>query len=1064
MRDLNETSNSCSWPLYYGDKTVVNGQYYNGFLPRTATDLYPGYDKDVVKQTMIEHEAIFKNQVYELHRLYRIQRDLMDEFKRKELHKNQMAVETSLSSSPLASQITSEDARKWHLPSFPPANSGFARPSVSCVEDIHSALSSMKGNRADGGPFRSHNGFNSTDLEVLDCRPKKARRKMFDLQLPADEYIDTEEGEQFSEEKVSGMSSYLFNRDHKVALDSGGKLFLGDSGKSGFPGDALTSDSCLETRNGLADLNEPVPVEERSASGYVDLLGQGACHLEIQGPDLSAKPNSQFINLPKGIFLNSHHGSDAGTRNSQHLENGKGWFCQVLQAGRSKNNLKSTSQGVQPEISSKPMQIFLNKGHESSAYYLTDESKVASWGDRRVCALDISERSHEISSNKHLGSTLASNVPSPYPVTPSSDLAKSWSHSVSSWEKQSSSLSQKSMQVPKQPCLNSYTTLSKSSQSSAQSNGFLGDAWHLKGNSRCNRGLRSEAPDRNGFYPGSSSGSKELPVNLPSISCDPLNCSNDHSRASDLFYDKDLVKFYKGSDYVETRSLKDENLNVVLSNSSSNKVSLSQGFEIIDGGHKHEDHLKVLPWLRPKPALKAEAPISGRVPNTEEPSFLQTSPDQWANIKEMERISNPNFCQNIRSVSCSNDVDIKRVEVCDYPSDRKILGFPIFEKSRISKNDSSSFTSPSVSLPPPSEGEVAENNRKNRFLDINLPCETAVPDSSNQTAEILVNDNKTDANVSSFRHIIDLNSSISDDEALLVPSVASTNLKTTAGIDLEAPVIVETEDDAIPGDVEEQQHAAPLQPPQHKAEHSRDEFMMTAAEAIVAISSSGFHKHICNSTSNPSEASVTDHLNWFVEIVASWGDDIKNRYDAVLRVIDGEDNEEEGSDYFESMTLKLTETKEEDYMPKPLVPENLKLEESGAPLLPNRPRKGQARRGRQRRDFQRDILPGLASLSRHEVTEDLQTFGGLMRATGHSWHSGLTRRSSARNGCGRGRRRSVVSTSPAVPSSPACTPLIQQLNIEVGLEDRSLTGWGKTTRRPRRQRCPAGNHPSVPLT
>lgn len=63
MRDLNETSNSCSWPLYYGDKTVVNGQYYNGFLPRTATDLYPGYDKDVVKQTMIEHEAIFKNQV-----------------------------------------------------------------------------------------------------------------------------------------------------------------------------------------------------------------------------------------------------------------------------------------------------------------------------------------------------------------------------------------------------------------------------------------------------------------------------------------------------------------------------------------------------------------------------------------------------------------------------------------------------------------------------------------------------------------------------------------------------------------------------------------------------------------------------------------------------------------------------------------------------------------------------------------------------------------------------------------------------------------------------------------
>lgn len=63
MRDLNEDSNSCSWPLYYGDKTLTNGQYYNGFWSRVAADAYPGYDKDVVKRTMLEHEAIFKDQV-----------------------------------------------------------------------------------------------------------------------------------------------------------------------------------------------------------------------------------------------------------------------------------------------------------------------------------------------------------------------------------------------------------------------------------------------------------------------------------------------------------------------------------------------------------------------------------------------------------------------------------------------------------------------------------------------------------------------------------------------------------------------------------------------------------------------------------------------------------------------------------------------------------------------------------------------------------------------------------------------------------------------------------------
>ena len=63
MMDLNEDSNSCNWPLFYGDKTLTTGQYYNGFLPSATVDAYSGYNRDVVKQTMLEHEAIFKNQV-----------------------------------------------------------------------------------------------------------------------------------------------------------------------------------------------------------------------------------------------------------------------------------------------------------------------------------------------------------------------------------------------------------------------------------------------------------------------------------------------------------------------------------------------------------------------------------------------------------------------------------------------------------------------------------------------------------------------------------------------------------------------------------------------------------------------------------------------------------------------------------------------------------------------------------------------------------------------------------------------------------------------------------------
>jgi hypothetical protein len=61
----------------------------------------------------------------------------------------------------------------------------------------------------------------------------------------------------------------------------------------------------------------------------------------------------------------------------------------MLESGHSKSNLNSASQGFQPEISSQPMQVLLNKACESSAYYLTDQSKIGLWNERTVCALGM---------------------------------------------------------------------------------------------------------------------------------------------------------------------------------------------------------------------------------------------------------------------------------------------------------------------------------------------------------------------------------------------------------------------------------------------------------------------------------------------------------------------------------------------------------------------------------------------------------------------------------------------------------------------------------------------------
>ncbi|KAB2031737.1 hypothetical protein ES319_D05G325400v1 [Gossypium barbadense] len=1055
MRDLNEDSNSCSWPLYYGDNTLTNGRYYSSFFPRTIADAYPGRHKDVLKQTMLEHEATFKTQVSELHRLYRIQRELMDEIKKKQLQKNQIPIGPSLSSSPLASQITTENAHKWHIPSFPEANSICARPLISGVEHSHSPLSFMKGSSIQAGSFLSQNGGNSKDVEVLECRPTKMRRKMFDLQLPADEYIDPEEAVQFKDDLESGMSRYLPSGNGNTRPENAEKLFRGDVGNTGCSGDASR---CLKGKNSLADLNEPIQIEETNNSAYSD------CHDAYHGGrGLSVKPK-QELGLSKEISVNSHLRSDNSSTNNIHAEsngNARGFFSHVLEAGNGKSNLVTTSQGFQPEklpASSQQVRVLFDKARDPPAFSLTDQSKADLSRERMLHGLEVPGRNCEISNNSYPDLITTSNIPSLNPFA-SSNAVKQWSHSVSSWEKPSSGLSQKSMSVQSHPFFNSSG--SKSSVIAPQSNGIFGEKWQASCNSRLNQGFGGELPKRNGFYHGSSSGSNEPAIRF---GYDYPNCSNDSKGVFEHFTTHGSTKLYNCSSSVDMKSTSDVNLNVRRLNSSSNEPVLQHGYQI-DGGRKHEDHPPGLPWLRAKPACKNESPVAGMDLNVGELSFTQSSPEQSTIKNESGNGFNQILIQDMKSVPFSNNIGASRSEINECLHNKKILGIPIFERCYISKNESS-FTSPHVSVSQPAEGE-AENKGRNRLLDINLPCDATIPDVGQDTvAENSVIEKEVNTNFSSFRPEIDLNSCVDENDASFIPSVPSTSMKMTGGIDLEALPAPEPEDAIYAEELSGKACALLPQSVQNKDDCLQYEVIKSAAEAIVAISSSGLYSHLDDVNCNLSETAEIDPLNWFVETISSFGEDLESKVEAFSRVKVGDRDESslEEIDNFELMVLKLAETKEEDYMPEPLVPENLKVEETGTiSLLTTRTRKGQGRRGRQRRDFRRDILPGLASLSRHEVTEDLQTFGGLMRATGHSWQSGLTRRNATRSGCGRGRRSLVTNSSPpASVAATTCTPLMQHFsNMEVGLEDRSLTGWGKTTRRPRRQRCPAGfiNYP-----
>ncbi|CDY61622.1 BnaA08g19820D [Brassica napus] len=262
------------------------------------------------------------------------------------------------------------------------------------------------------------------------------------------------------------------------------------------------------------------------------------------------------------------------------------------------------------------------------------------------------------------------------------------------------------------------------------------------------------------------------------------------------------------------------------------------------------------------------------------------------------------------------------------------------------------------------------NHLLKRDFDINLPCDDASVSVDQLGAKAFGLKKEGENKAANVRHCFDLNACASeDDDVSGLHSSLRVKTKGTFSVDLEAPPTLQSAEE-------------------EDGDSSQDELIKGAAEAIVAISLPD-HPDDAASYSSTDVASKSQ-LSWFADIITSCGDELE-------RKIDGSPQEYSSGeiDYFEAMTLSLQPTKEEDYMPEPLVPENMSFEGTGL----NKPRRGKARRGRPKRgDFQRDTLPGLSSLSRHEVAEDIQLFGGLMRLR--------------------------------------------------------ATGWGKATRRPRRQRCP----------
>jgi hypothetical protein len=62
MGHFNLITKGNNWPPYYEEKLVNSQNFYNEFTP-SPTNGYTCYDKEMLKQTILQHEATFRKQV-----------------------------------------------------------------------------------------------------------------------------------------------------------------------------------------------------------------------------------------------------------------------------------------------------------------------------------------------------------------------------------------------------------------------------------------------------------------------------------------------------------------------------------------------------------------------------------------------------------------------------------------------------------------------------------------------------------------------------------------------------------------------------------------------------------------------------------------------------------------------------------------------------------------------------------------------------------------------------------------------------------------------------------------
>ncbi|KAM5570836.1 hypothetical protein ABKV19_011471 [Rosa sericea] len=1081
----------------------------------TSDQLF-GYYKEVFKQTMLNQEMIFKDQILDLHRLYGRQRELMDDITRNELDKHNLGTEVSRRTTSLSQTSLVCAQKTFNIPAC-------SQVSISGAENIQSPSCFLQGRNIQACSYPAQTEGHSRDRDFLKSKCKKPWKNL-DLQLPADTiYIDSEEEELLEDGKVSEaaeVSSYPTKRIPEVVCN-------GDA-TNGFNSVSNYASSAASLAKGWVDLNYLYKLQEETAPASDSFGGPTAVeaysNILLQGTE------------SKQEWLSSYNYNAGKIQSSLYS----------LPRGFHADNISSSSNSLHKKLKQQESSSFLHN-HQNS---LSERAMIGVQNFRRNSE---TENDHQSGPSGALMCTSSQHIPRDC-------MENSGSSGIAALRKPMHDLTRTQISVQALPCLNTSIPLSNNCKSSTLRPGLEEERLQLKKHLRSSTkhdGTVSDSSFSNGFDLESNKSGAQL----PSISSDNLIRAND-GLVPELH---GITRYLQDSANVNAR--KDIDLNF-MPPSCSLDAAVSQSFQTT-GTEKLEDSNERFPLHRPKLDYYGKTDKGCEDLNQAEASDFLSQQIHGSPTCETPNISgdhcyhvsgsnhHQNSVQDIKdskravlldlNVPCDS-VHNKEVELTvdehvekskfkkdagfgvhiDLNSSINDVGFGVHIDLNTSVNEDefSAMSSPSTESlleapsspenkecsPPrgvssdgnqvdtpdlmsgleapenkessPPTGESDENHVEIPFpLSVQEDLEHKVcsrPTESDEQIETPFalsgqgglqnkecsqpiesdeNQSVTPLSLSNMESKDCSKPMDSDENQIETPfpsglddleskdcsqPMDSDETQIQTPLPLSGQENLETKECSQPMDSTEKQIETPFLLSGQEV-HLEEELFRTAAECLVTISSSVCHTCSERTTYKPTETS-SDSLKWFAGLASSVLGSLENE----VGCGDHQEVLPDGMDYFEAMTLKLPESKVEEcccYRSN-----GYKEEVMVTASSQSQPKKGRPRKGRQRRkDFQREILPGLASLSRCEVTEDLQIIGTLIEASADCSETRSVRHA-AKFGLARGRRRCTISAS-AVKENTAASPLNHiGVKRQLECEKRSLIDWGEVTRRRRGQR------------